>query len=280
MNSGFIVIWRKFQETSFYRDSYATHLALHLILEANHAPRKFTFNNKEESLDRGQLITGRLALSDQLGIPPSTIRNKLELLKNVGFLDIKSNSKFSVITICNYNIYQDLKLDDGQRLGQRKDSQRTARGQPEDTNNNTTIQPFNNETIVSVLAPTLDLDEMFKDDPVLKPLSERAQAMNHFFEAFEKRNGKKYIANFDKEGAIVKGLLKLIPLESLKSLIDRFFATDDEFIIKAGFTIGLFKTQINKLQTNGDKYANDPPAIRELMRKKDAAKTMHQHKGV
>ena len=138
MNRGFIVLWRKFQNTSFYKDSLAFHLAVHLILEANHEPKKFVFNSKEETLERGQHLTGRLKLSQEIGLPPSTIRNKLKLLQNVGFLDIKSTNKFSIVTICNYNTYQDTKTKKGQHIGQPEDNQRTTKGQPKDTNNNTT----------------------------------------------------------------------------------------------------------------------------------------------
>ena len=162
MNQGFIVLWRKFTGTSFYKDSYAVHLAIHLIIEANHEPKKFLFNGKEETLSRGQLISGRLTLADETGIPPSTVYRKLELFRNIGFLDIKSNSKFSVITICNYSTYQDIKSKDGQHIGQPADSGRTASGQRTDSQRTqTTIQPLNNLTIKPLktnkvfIAPTL-----------------------------------------------------------------------------------------------------------------------------
>ena len=140
MHRGFIVFWRKFQDTSFYKDSYAVHLALHLILEANHEPKNFVFNRKEQTLERGQHLTGRKKLSEQTGINASTITHKLEILKNIGFLNIKTNNKFSIITICNYNKYQHKNNDIEQLKEQPSNSQVTAREQPSNTNNNTTTK--------------------------------------------------------------------------------------------------------------------------------------------
>ncbi|MEA2036444.1 MAG: hypothetical protein U9O94_02970, partial [Nanoarchaeota archaeon] len=57
-----------------------------------------------------------------------------------------------------------------------------------------------------------------------------------------------YIANFGKDGKIIKDLLKIIPPDDLKKLIDKFMASDDDFIEKAGYTIGVFKAMVNKLQ--------------------------------
>ncbi len=127
---GYILIWRKILETSFYKDSYALHLAMHLLLKANHKENSFTFNKKNIVIQRGQMICGRFTLSQETGIKPSTIRNKLALLKNIGFLDIKSNNKFSIISILNYESYQNSKI----KQDSKKDSKRTARGQQEDTN--------------------------------------------------------------------------------------------------------------------------------------------------
>lgn len=140
MNSGFIVLWRKFLDTAFYKDSFAVHLAIHLIMQANHESKKFTFNRKEEILERGQLLTGRKALSSQTGISESTITHKLALFENIGFLTRKTNNKFSILTICNYNRYQDKKS----KVEQRGIQQGI---QPSNTNNNVTIKQYNKEAI-------------------------------------------------------------------------------------------------------------------------------------
>ena len=124
-------MWRKLQSSSFYKDSYAVHLALHLVYEANHKPKKFLFNGKEQTLERGQTLSGRFALALDTGMHPSTIRNKLALLKKVGFLDIKPTNKFSIITIIKYSYYQNAT----NYPDTKQDNNRTTDGQQMDTNN-------------------------------------------------------------------------------------------------------------------------------------------------
>lgn len=51
-----------------------------------------------------------------------------------------------------------------------------------------------------------------------------------------------------KDGSITSKLLKSIPLDELKSLLEAFLVSDDKFIQGSGYTLGVFKTQINKLK--------------------------------
>jgi len=51
-----------------------------------------------------------------------------------------------------------------------------------------------------------------------------------------------------KDGATTKRLLSKIPLEELKELLLRYFDSTDQFILKSGYTISVFESQINKLK--------------------------------
>lgn len=55
---------------------------------------------------KGQFVFGRLSASKELGVCASTIWVRMNKLQKWGFVDIKSNSKYSLITICNYEYYQ------------------------------------------------------------------------------------------------------------------------------------------------------------------------------
>ena len=102
---GWIKLHRKLMQTSFYRDSETVHLAIHLLLKANHCDVDIIFNNEAITIKRGSLITGRQALSRETGIHESTIYRKLKVLEKVGFSNTTSNNKFSIITILNYSTY-------------------------------------------------------------------------------------------------------------------------------------------------------------------------------
>tara|TARA_B100002003_G_C14125543_1_gene541344 strand:+ start:636 stop:1346 length:711 start_codon:yes stop_codon:yes gene_type:complete len=123
--NGWIKLHRKITQTSFYKDSQAVHLAIHLLLKANHSDVKIIFNNEEVSIKRGSMITGRHALSRETGIHESTIYRKLKVLEKVGFSHIKSNNKYSIITIINYDAYNCINYQGEQHIEQPENNQRT-----------------------------------------------------------------------------------------------------------------------------------------------------------
>ena len=108
MREGFIKLYHKFIDTSFYKYPNCAHLALHLLLSANWQDNKTIWNRKEMTIKRGQLITGRLSLSQATGISEQSIRTCLRILGGAGFISQKSTNKSTIITICKYNDYQNI----------------------------------------------------------------------------------------------------------------------------------------------------------------------------
>jgi|GEM_PF-3427938 len=77
-------------------------LFVHLILRAGHEPSSW----RGVALERGQLVIGRKALSEETGIPEHQIRTCLKNLTLTKEITIKPASKYSIATICNYDTYQ------------------------------------------------------------------------------------------------------------------------------------------------------------------------------
>lgn len=107
--TGFITLHRKITENPIWKNPNAGHLFVTLLLLANHEQTRFLWNGQEMVLERGQLLTGRFALSELTGIAPGTIYDNLRLLEKLGMISVKSNNKFSIITIVKYSDYQDKK---------------------------------------------------------------------------------------------------------------------------------------------------------------------------
>lgn len=100
--SGWIKLYRKITEWEWYTDSNIFRVFLHLLLNANHKPKRW----RGIIIGRGQLITSRKLLSKQLKISEQSIRTSLIRLKSTNEIIIKTTNKFSLITICNYDSYQ------------------------------------------------------------------------------------------------------------------------------------------------------------------------------
>lgn len=178
MNNGFIVLHRKILDHPIWRNEGLVHLFITLLLLASHKEERFLWNGKEETLKRGQLITGRLKLAEITNSPPSTIRDRLKVLENLGILDIKSTSKFSLITIIKYSQYQ----DKPNKPDSTPDIKPTSNRHQTDTYNN--VNNDNNNTLVAK-PPSQIAREFFsskeKQEAVIKAVLEKYPTVDQSF---------------------------------------------------------------------------------------------------
>lgn len=120
-DAGYIKLFRCITSWEWYHDSHMVHLLIHLIMSANHKPGRW----KGVELLRGQLITGRHSLSEQTGITERSCRTCLERLKTTKEITIRTTNSYSLITVLNYDSYQDSDVQDDQGNGQENDQQLT-----------------------------------------------------------------------------------------------------------------------------------------------------------
>lgn len=92
----------KFLEWEWHDKPEMVALWLHLLLFANWKDRRW----HGIVVRRGQLVTGRQALSEATGLSVQSVRTCLERLKSTNEITIKSTNKYSIITICKYDTYQ------------------------------------------------------------------------------------------------------------------------------------------------------------------------------
>lgn len=121
MISGWIKAHRKFLGWEWYRDSVTFHLFMHLLFMASYGPRKW----RGIELNPGQLVTGRRQLSRETGISEQSIRTSLKRLESTGEITRRSTNKFSIITVCNYGLYQDASSAANQHSNQPTSTQLT-----------------------------------------------------------------------------------------------------------------------------------------------------------
>jgi hypothetical protein len=118
---GWIKLHRKFIEWGWYKTPYMTQLFIHLLLIANRESKMW----QGVEVKRGQIITGRKKISEDTGISEQTIRTCFERLKSTNELTIKSTNKFSIITITNYDNYQNTTDKINQQINQDANQQST-----------------------------------------------------------------------------------------------------------------------------------------------------------
>lgn len=132
MNRGYIKLWRKSKDSGFLGNAEAWQLLCWCLMTATHKPYKQLVGKQLVELQSGQLVFGRKAVAQELNSTEQKIRTALKLLENADFLTVSATNKFSIITIVNWQAYQDEQPTINQQHNQQVNQQTTSK-QP--TNN-------------------------------------------------------------------------------------------------------------------------------------------------
>ncbi|MEI7474714.1 MAG: hypothetical protein WCK67_08030 [bacterium] len=188
---GWIKLHRQIIEWDWYKDPNTFKLFLHLLLMANHNTNKW----RGVTIEKGQVLTGRIILSQQTGLSEQEIRTSLKRLKSTNELTIKTTAQYSIITLNNWHKYQDINQQSNQQLT----SNQPASNQQLTTNKNERIKELNNNNLTNVKLYGEFKNIFLSNDEILK-LREIYQ--DRFSEAIEilssyvASKGKKYKSHY------------------------------------------------------------------------------------
>jgi hypothetical protein len=73
------------------------------------------------------------------------------------------------------------------------------------------------------------------------------ECLSYFYLTYEKMINAKYAPTKGKDWAIVKGILSTLSKDEFKAKVDVFFTLKDDFLSRAGYTMGVFSSYINKI---------------------------------
>ena len=134
-NNGWVKLHRKILDNPISRKPAWFSVWVTLLLLANHDDEHtFIWNGRQIELKEGQFITGRKTLSEQTGVPETTIERILDYLESSGQIGQQKNTKNRLITILNWETYQKV------------DNKRTTNGQQTDTFKNIINKEVKNST--------------------------------------------------------------------------------------------------------------------------------------
>ncbi|MBC1229773.1 DnaD domain protein [Listeria booriae] len=114
---GWVRLYRKIQESDTFQRLTAIQqlIAIYIILNANHTDGVWydRYKGIEVSLKRGQLITSRRKMYEEWfnkdkDVSEMKIRTTLTKLERLGFITIEATKQYTLITVCNYSLYQDV----------------------------------------------------------------------------------------------------------------------------------------------------------------------------
>lgn len=169
---GAIWLHRQLLDSSVFASEKRLKIWIWILLKASYknrsVPVKIGAGQSIVNLKRGELIFGRFSAEESLNIDGSTIYKILKYFESEKMINIKSNSHYTIITICNYDIYQSNNTCEVTAEEQQSNNQVTAEEQPSNTYNKD-----NKDNKVKNIIPTYSEFEIYalEKEPLLNKQS-------------------------------------------------------------------------------------------------------------
>ena len=182
--AGYIKLYRKFAEWEWYQDANVTRVFLHLLLSANYEDRRW----RGKLIQRGQIVTCLEHLAERLLLSVHQVRTALEKLESTGEIGKQTTNKYTLITICKFDDYQnaedtECQTDDKQTANEcQTDDKQTANECQTDGNQMATTKEYkeinnnnNSSSSTSRACAKSEFEKMKEEDGLI----ESVMMLNH-----------------------------------------------------------------------------------------------------
>lgn len=162
-NGGFIKLYRNLINDAVFMDKDLLQLLIYILCKASYEEKDVLFNGSIVHLLPGEMVSCRKNLAVTFRTTDSTIYNRLTKLAKLGKINIKSNNRFTVISVANQGFCQTSSKKVNSKLNSRQtaDKQQTNSQQTADEHNkrNKEIYNINNNINISPYNPPLQGDD-------------------------------------------------------------------------------------------------------------------------
>jgi len=129
---GWIKLHRQLLGSDTFQNEKLLKAFIYCMLKATHKEHEQLVGKKKVLLKPGQFIWGRHKSSEELNMKESTAWSYIKILEDLETIVIRSNNKFSIISIVNWGLYQsESKISDSEN-----NNKKTTNEQQKDTNKN------------------------------------------------------------------------------------------------------------------------------------------------
>lgn len=189
-----IKIYDKMLDWEWMKKPNMVSLWIHLLLKANVTDK----NWQGIVVPRGSLVTSISSLAEQVGITPRQTRCLISVLQMSNQVSLKSTNKWTMITICNYDSYQDSNLDDVKQDVKQDVSK--CQTNVKQNGNNIRSKNIKKESSINILDEKESVDEFFtvEDDvtkatekPVKKEYAQRVHLLEKEYQTLVEKYGEK-----------------------------------------------------------------------------------------
>lgn len=122
-SKGWIKLHRRLTHWKWYKNPNVSRVFIHILLKSNHQ----VTNWKKMRIEAGQWVTSRRSIAEQLDISEQKVRSALGTLKSTNEITIKSSRKGTVISVINWDLYQQNNPQNNPQINQQPTSNKKGK---------------------------------------------------------------------------------------------------------------------------------------------------------
>ena len=135
---GWLKLYRSILDSAVFQDADILKVWIWLLCNVAFEHHDTVCYGKVIHLKPGQIATGRKKIAQCTDLNENKVYRALTALKSLGNIEIKSTNKYSIITVVNWDKYQD---ENGKRTAnEQQNNSKTTTGQQHSNNRTTTGQ--------------------------------------------------------------------------------------------------------------------------------------------
>jgi len=153
---GWIKIHRKLICSQTFQNEKLLKVWIYCLLKATHQEHTQRVGRQKVILQPGQFVFGRNKAAEELNMKPSTVWDYMQMLRDEKNIDIKSNNKYSVVTVVNWELYQMCEENSDNKTNNKSTTNRqqidTNKNDKNDKNNNiynSIFEVYNRQGIIT-----------------------------------------------------------------------------------------------------------------------------------
>jgi hypothetical protein len=190
MDRGYIKLWRKSIDSPCWKNKEMWRVWSYCLMKASWKPTDAIVGFSTIPLKAGQFIFGRKTASFETKLSERTIRTCMKHLENMQNLTVKSTNRYSIITIKNWDTYQEEKTNNDQQHDHHVTSKRPASDHIQEVKEVKEVKNKSLKHCASSDAPSNGDGTFYMTKKKRKLTGKRLDSFDRFWEAFDYKRGR------------------------------------------------------------------------------------------
>ncbi len=136
MKRGFVKLYRKIKDNPVYLNPNCFLLFVELIFRCSYKDKWIVIKDQEILLKKGQAVCGLSELAKARGLTIQQVRTAFNKMKKWEIITSKSTNHGTVVTVCNFDSYNELIQDDNKQSNNQTTNEQQTANKPTTTNKN------------------------------------------------------------------------------------------------------------------------------------------------